>query len=60
MVDGKPAAYDGCIVACSCSLVVTIKGDNEDVRGYFLCTRSDGTKYRKDYAGNITEGGIGQ
>lgn len=44
----------------NCSLVVTIKGDNEDVRGYFLCTRSDGTKYRKDYAGNITEGGIGQ
>lgn len=44
----------------NCSLVITIKGDGEDVPGYYLCERSDGKKYRQDYPGNINEEGIGQ
>ncbi|WP_267370805.1 DUF4225 domain-containing protein [Gilliamella sp. B2838] len=42
-----------------CSLVVTITGDNDDTTpGYYLCERVDGSKYKKDYSGNITEGGL--
>ena len=43
-----------------CHLVITITGDNEDVPAYYVCKRSDNTEYRKDFEGNIIEGGIGQ
>ncbi|RKS87439.1 uncharacterized protein DUF4225 [Orbus hercynius] len=41
-----------------CSLVVTITGNNENTPGYYLCERSDGSQYKRDYSGNITEGGL--
>ncbi len=43
-----------------CHLVITITGDNEDVPAYYVCRRNDNTEYRKDFEGNIIEGGIGQ
>ncbi|AJA44825.1 putative Zn-binding protein involved in type VI secretion [Frischella perrara] len=43
-----------------CHLVITITGDDEDVPGYYVCKRNDNTEYRKDFEGNIIEGGIGQ
>ena len=43
-----------------CHLVITITGDDEDVPAYYLCKRNDNTEYRKDFEGNIIEGGIGQ
>lgn len=44
----------------NCSLVITVTGNNENVPGYYLCERIDGTEYRKDYSGNVIEGGIDQ
>ncbi|WP_276895239.1 DUF4225 domain-containing protein [Frischella perrara] len=43
-----------------CHLVITITGDDEDVPAYYLCKRNNNTEYRKDFDGNIIEGGIGQ
>ncbi|WP_276902925.1 PAAR domain-containing protein [Frischella perrara] len=43
-----------------CHLVITITGDDEDVPAYYVCKRNDNTEYRKDFEGNIIEGGIGQ
>ena len=43
-----------------CHLVITITGTDEDVPGYYVCKRNDNTEYRKDFEGNIIEGGIGQ
>ena len=43
-----------------CHLVITITGDNEDIPAYYVCKRNDNTEYRKDFEGNIIEGGIGQ
>ena len=43
-----------------CHLVITIMGDDEDVPAYYVCKRNDNTEYRKDFEGNIIEGGIGQ
>jgi len=41
-----------------CTFVITITGNGDDTPGYYLCKRNDDSKYRKDYLGNITEGGI--
>ena len=43
-----------------CHLVITITGTDEDAPAYYLCKRNDNTEYRKDFEGNIIEGGIGQ
>ena len=40
--------------------MITITGDDEDVPAYYVCKRNDNTEYRKDFEGNIIEGGIGQ
>ena len=43
-----------------CHLVITITGTDEDAPAYYVCKRNDNTEYRKDFEGNIIEGGIGQ
>ena len=43
-----------------CHLVITITDTDEDAPAYYLCKRNDNTEYRKDFEGNIIEGGIGQ
>ena len=43
-----------------CNLVITITGTDEDAPAYYVCKRNDNTEYRKDFEGNIIEGGIGQ
>lgn len=43
-----------------CHLVITITSTDEDAPAYYVCKRNDNTEYRKDFEGNIIEGGIGQ